>query len=195
MHTSFPISKILRKYLWAFLLATLLVPVLTVFLVRTKTAPKDFEKYELFIGADVTDQGALENDIKAIVPEDKTVTVYYSSEADSLFGTLYQGYSQYSDILILSKGKLDTFTDFSLFVDIKTLNGVNSTSSYNEYGLYFDKTKENLITKYMKFLDDEYFVLLNKNSVHLKELASEGKTNQTKRILSSIGLYMEEEAL
>lgn len=192
MNTKYPTGRVIKKHIWAFLLATVLIPVASVFFVRLKTAPKDYEKYALFVGADVSSQENFENSVKEILPEDKKVTVYYAAESDSLIGTMYQGYSEYSDILILSKKYLYTFTDYSLFVDINSLKDVNTDNPYKTYGLHLDKSKDNIFNKYIKYLEDDYYLLVNKKSVHLAELIeSGGKTNQTKRVLQNNGFLKE----
>lgn len=173
--------------------ALIIVPLLCSYSILQKTSPKDFERFSVFIDTEYKDEGLFKDYLFTELKEDLVIDTYEMKRTDSLFNTYFSSYGLNSDICILSKTTLDRF-ETVYFLDLKetTFDKANNYQFKNySIGVLCHQNGSDTLNEYIDFsvLDDDYYITVSKNSVHLKELTNSGKTNQISRILTKLTNY------
>lgn len=170
--------------------ALLLVPLICSYSIYQKTNPKDTERFSVFSDVELKDEGLFKDFLFTELKEDLVIDTFEMKRTDSLFSTYFSSYGLNSDICILSKETMDKF-ETVYFLNLKGTNFDKKSNYYfGEYslGVLCHEKGSNTLNEYFDFaaLDDDYYITVNKNSVHLKELTNNGKTNQISRILTKL---------
>lgn len=195
MNVKYPAKKFIKNNLAIFIIALVAIPVASIYLIRFKTKPQDYEKYALFIGASAKNTKTLSSSLQSHFPNLLDFKTYSIAENDSLFASYYQGYASRSDIIILSKTRLDEFTNFTYFEDISHLDLASSEPIYKNIGIPLDKTNSCILNEHVNYLNDTYYLMIHNESVHLKGITDGGKTNYTYELLKVFNLVKGEKTL
>ena len=171
----------------------LLVPLICSYSIYQKTNPKDVERFSVFSDVELKDEGVFKDYLFSELKEDLVIDTYEMKRTDSLFNTYFSSYGLNSDICILSKETMDRFETI-YFLNLKGTNFDKASNYYYEeysLGVLCHEKGSTTLNEYFDFasLDDDYYIAVNKKSVHLKELTNSGKTNQIARILTKLTNY------
>lgn len=189
MKIKYPFKYYIKNYLIYYLLSLFLVPIFCTYLIRVKTQPKDYQKYSFFIGATLKDQSGFKKYINDILVDDLEIRTYCAGENESVFGQLLSANGKMSDIIILSKTKADTLT-VSALTDLTSYTNLPLDNAYEvegkKYGINLKKDDQLILSNYINYLDDDYYIFINPSSVHTLDILEKGKTNQTYTLLKEI---------
>lgn len=189
MKIKYPFKYYLRNYFIYYVIALVATPLICTYAVRVKTQPKDIQKYSIFIGADVKDQNGLKKYVNSVLVDDLEIRTYHAMENESIFGQLLSANGRMSDILILSKTKADSLT-VSALVDLSNSISLPLDNAYEvegkKYGINIKVNDNLLFNNYVNYLDDDYYIFINPESVHTLDILDNGKTNQTYTLLKEL---------
>lgn len=189
MKIKYPFKYYLRNYFIYYVIALVATPLICTYAVRFKTQPKDTQKYSIFIGADVKDQSGLKKYVNSVLVDDLEIRTYHAMENESIFGQLLSANGRMSDILILSKTKADSLT-VSALVDLSNSISLPLDNAYEvegkKYGINIKVDDNLLFNNYVNYLDDDYYIFINPESVHTLDILDNGKTNQTYTLLKEL---------
>lgn len=164
-----------------YIIAIILIPIFCSYLIMLKTRPKDIERFSFFSELNYVDDGLFKQQLFDVLNEDLEINIYDMNKNDRLFNSYFSSYGLNSDICLLSKSTLDSFTSID-FVDLTGTKWDNDTNyRFNEYSVgifYNDDSRFNIIDK-----EEKYYLLALKSSVHLKGILNESKTDQVNRVL------------
>ena len=152
--------------------------------IMLKTNPKDFEKFSIFTEASFINETSFRNQMNDVLPEDKIINLYYADVNDRSYSTYFSSFGLNSDICLLSKATLDKFESIQ-FLNLKDTKWDLTENYYFEtysIGVKCHSKDGTELNSYFTFGADDYYLLILKNSVHLKGITS-GKTDQTNRVL------------
>ena len=193
MKSKFNFFKHLMDRFYVYIIFIVLVPIIVTYSISLKTRPKDYESFSIFTETDlVKSKEETESYFKAVLSEDKVVKVNSWTKLDnSTFSIMLNSQGKLSDLVILSSSTLETMTKFD-YISLNDTNEYYSDTNFvyhsnnNHYGIRLHDNELNYLSDYFNFLDDTYFIFINKNSVHLKGFIEESKTDQVKRVLDFI---------
>ena len=159
-----------------YLVSLVLIPLVCSYIIFLKNKPKAAQRFSIFSEVTYVDDGLFKQKLFEVLPEDLEIDLYDMNRNDNLFNTYFSSYGLNSDICLLSKTTLDRFETID-FVDL-TNSKWNKDNNYQfkDYSigvLYEDNT-------YFNFSD--YYLLALKNSVHLKGIMEDSKTDQVNRV-------------
>ena len=156
-----------------------------------KTRPKDYQRFSFFIEGEYVKSGLFKEKMLTTLPEDLVVDLYNIEASDRLFNLYFSSYGLNSDICLLSKTTLDTFKTIE-FLNLKNTSWDKEDNYiFSDYSIgvkCHSKDGEEL-NDLFTFNNDDYYLLVLKNSVHTKGLSDKGKTDQVNRILEYLLTY------
>lgn len=170
MKIKFPFTKHVFKLVVTFLISVIVVPFTLSFFVNLKTKIKEEDRLHVFITATIKEEKGDElinkvfNNVSDNILECKIFT--FDIEHNELY---YSPYEEDSDLIILNKGILGTNTSLFHVLPNKYIN----TDTYLEsYGMkiYDNATKTGYLTDYINYIEDDYYLFINKNSKHISSL-------------------------
>lgn len=190
MKFKFPFLTHLKKCAIFYILATLLVPPVFTYFVYLKNRAKNYEVFSLFVSANLKDKVGMKGLLKTSLPEDLEINCYSCDLNDSTFATYYSAKSEISDIIILQESFIKQF-DYIPYLDITSLTSFDLSNGYAKdektYGLVLKNQEHNYLSEYINYSDDNYYVFINKKSVHLNNLGPDTYlTNQVEKVLREI---------
>ena len=186
---SFKHHFIRRIYLY--IIAVLVVPSIITYGVILKTQPKQEEIFTIFVEANINDISSFQSFVKENTNiKNKETTIYHTLSSISTYEVIFQTQGLESDLLILSENAFKN--DYSSnFVELDSENVFYSTTNkmVNEkhFGIQVFDGNEGFLSEFIKYIDDiNYYIFINKNSVHTSRFSSEGKTEQIFNLLEAI---------
>ena len=184
MKTRFSFKNHLSHYFFVYALLIVASTLVCSFSINLKTKPKSYEQFSFFSEVNFVNEGNFKQKLSSVVPEDLEINLYSTSKNDKAFNYYFSAYGLNSDICLLSKSLLEQFTSIQ-FLNLKG-TAWEKTDNYifGEYSIGI-KCQEGL-KQYFTFADDDYYLLVMKNSVHLKGLNNSGLTDQVNRVLEYI---------
>ena len=190
MKFKFPFLTHLKKCAIFYILATLLVPPVFTYFVYLKNRAKNYEVFSLFVSANLKDKVGMKGLLKTSLPEDLEINCYSCDINDSTFATYYSAKSEISDIIILQESFIKQF-DYIPYLDITSLTSFDLSNGYAKdektYGLVLKNQEHNYLSEYINYSDDNYYVFINKKSVHLNNIGPDTYlTNQVEKVLQEI---------
>lgn len=190
MKFKFPFLTHLKKCAIFYILATLLVPPIFTYFVYLKNRAKNYEVFSLFVSANLKDKVGMKGLLKTSLPEDLEINCYSCDLNDSTFATYYSAKSEISDIIILQESFIKQF-DYIPYLDITSLTSFDLSNGYEKdektYGLVLKNQEHNYLSEYINYSDDNYYVFINKKSVHLNNIGPDTYlTNQVEKVLQEI---------
>ena len=190
MKFKFPFLTHLKKCALFYILATLLVPPVFTYFVYLKNRAKNYEVFSLFVSANLKDKVGMKGLLKTSLPEDLEINCYSCDLNDSTFATYYSAKSEISDIIILQESFIKQF-DYIPYLDITSLTSFDLSNGYAKdektYGLVLKNQEHNYLSEYINYSDDNYYVFINKKSVHLNNIGPDTYlTNQVEKVLQEI---------
>ena len=163
-----------------YLVLVIIVPLFCSYLILIKNKPKAIERFSFFSEVTCVDDGLFKQQLSDVLPEDLKIDLYDIDKNDSLFNTYLSSYGLNSDVCLLSKTTLDKFTSIN-FADL-TNSSWNKETNYHfedySIGILY---KDNAVFNFPDN-DETYYLLALKNSVHLKGIVSDSKTDQVNRV-------------
>ena len=164
-----------------YLVALVIIPLICSYVIFVKNKPKDTKRFSIFSEVTYVDDGLFKQKLFDILPEDLEIDLYDMNRNDNLFNTYFSSYGLNSDICLLSKTTLDKFETID-FVDLTTTKwDKESNYHFKDYSigiLYENNTIFNIPES-----GETYYLLTLKNSVHLKGIREDSKTDQVNRVL------------
>lgn len=190
MKFKFPFLTHLKKCAIFYILTALLVPPIFTYFVYLKNRAKNYEVFSLFVSADLKDKVGMKGLLKTSLPEDLEINCYSCDLHDSTFATYYSAKSEISDIIILQESFIKQF-DYIPYLDITSLTSFDLSNGYAKdektYGLVLKNQEHNYLSEYINYSDDNYYVFINKKSVHLNNIGPDTYlTNQVEKVLQEI---------
>ena len=186
MKTRFSLKNHLANSLFVYIAAIAITVFICSYSILLKTKPKDYQRFSIFSEVQYVNEGAFKDKLlKEVIPEDLIVDLYHTDRNDNTFGTMFSAYGLNSDICLLSKTTLSTFKDMQ-FLNLKNTSWDKEDNYvFEDYsvGILCHKNNEEQLNEYFTFGNDDYYLLVLRNSVHLKELTNNGKTNQVNCVL------------
>ena len=190
MNYKFSFLTHLKKCAIFYILATLLVPPIFTYFVYLKNRTKNYEIFSIFVSANLKDKVGIKNFLKISLPEDLEINCYSCDINDSTFATYYSSKGEISDIIILQESFIKQF-DYIPYLDITSLTSFDLNNGYvkdeKTYGLSLKNQEHNYLSQYIDYSDDNYYVFINKKSVHLNNIGPDTYlTNQVEKVLQEI---------
>ena len=161
--------------LYAYILLVILVPSILVYGIILWTNPKAEEKFTVFVDGSLNNSKDFESFIKENTNnKNKEVTVYSSLSSLSIYTVMFQTQGLESDLLILSDNGIKQ-SYVSNFIEIKSdmpyYSTTNKSFDGKHYGIQIYNGQQGYLSNYIKFDEGiNYFIYLNKNSVHASKL-------------------------
>ena len=190
MNYKFSFLAHLKKCVAFYILAALLVPPVFTYFVYLKNRAKNYEVFSMFVSADLKDKVGMKKLLKTSLPEDLEINCYSCDIKDSAFATYYSAKGEISDIIILQESFIKQF-DYIPYLDITSLTSFDLNNGYvrdeKTYGLALKNQEHNYLGEYINYSDENYYVFINKKSVHLNNIGPDTYlTNQVEKVLQEI---------
>lgn len=177
--------------LYAYILLVILVPSVLVYGIILWTNPKAEEKFAIFVDGNLIDNKAFESFIKENTNiKNKEVNVYSTLSSLSIYPVMFQTQGLDSDLLILSDdGVKQSYV--SNFIELKNdmpyYSDSNKSFDKKHYGIQIFDGQQGFLSEYIKFNSEvNYYIFINKNSVHTSKFATSSKTEQIYNLLGAI---------
>ena len=156
--------------------------------IQLKTRPKDYERFSFFSEATLVNEAKINNQFSKVLPEDLVIEFYDMDRNDRTFKTYLSSHGLNSDICLLSETTLSEFKTIP-FLNLKDTTW-DSVDNYviSELSVGIPASKEKLASLF-NFNEDNYYLCVIKESVHLKGLKKGGQTNQVNRVLEYLTTY------
>lgn len=187
MNVNFSFLAHLKYRLYAYIAVLIVVPAFIVFSIGEKNKPKDFEKFHIFVGAEVVNKSELKKDVGSILSEDLEIIIESYSEIDSLFQTKLDSFGRTSDILVMSKTTLQK-QQYIPYVNLSSTNKYYSDTNFVAYerniGILINGEKDSYLSNYYNLHDEPYYALISNSTVHGEGFLDNYKTNQVEKVLS-----------
>ena len=188
MKIKYPFKNHLANSFFIYFGVLVVVPVLCTYAVLQRIKPKDYERFSVFSDIEFANSGLFKDYLFTELKEDLVIDTYDMNRNENLFNSYFSSYGLNSDICILSKTTLDKFES----VDFVNLNDTiyEQEDSYRFkdicIGVLCHQKESTKLKEYFNFsiADDDYYITINKNSVHLKEITSSGLTDQVARVIN-----------
>ncbi len=174
-----------------------LIAILTagyVFAVKSRSALRKYQKFNLFVATRLVDSDALRSKIKPII-DSETVKEVVINNCDPSLSSYYTMYSTFgledADILILCESNI-TLNDLSArFLPIKdSYAGYDSTNFINgdaHYGIRAFDGENGYLSDEIQYEEGKsYYIFINKKSQHLLGYQDEGKTYSVSLFLGGL---------
>lgn len=177
--------------LYAYILLVLILPSVLVYGIILWTNPKANEVFSIFVDANLIDNKSFESFIKENTDsKNKEINVYSSLSSLSIYTVMFQTQGLESDLLILSDNGVNQsyVTNFiELKSDMSYYSSTNKIYDGKHYGIQIYDGQEGYLSEYIKYENDiNYYVFINKNSVHTSKIISSGVTEQIFNLLGAI---------
>ena len=186
---SFKNHFIHRIYLY--IIAVLAIPAIVTYGVILRTNPKAEEMFTIFVEANINDVDAFKTFIKEHTSSgNKEITIYSSLSSMSTYEIIYQTQGLESDLLILSDNAFKN--DYSSnFVELNEGNEFykdnNKMVEDKHFGVEIYNHGEGYLSNYIKYNNDtNYYIFINKGSVHTTHFSESGKTEQIFKLFEAI---------
>lgn len=185
MKIKFPFKNHISHGFFAYLAIIILVPLLCSYSIHLKTRPKDYERFTFFSEALFVNDGEFKDLMFEVIPEDLLIDLYEMERSDRLFNTYLSSYGFSSDICLLSETTLSNFKTIP-FLDLSGTS-LEKENNYvidgHEIGVLYHTKEDEKPDDLFTFAEDNYYLCIIKDSVHLLGLGQEGKTNQVSRVM------------
>lgn len=180
----------LKKCVVFYILAALITPALFTYFVYLKNRAKKSEIFSVFVSANLKDKVGFKNTIKTLLPDTLEINTYSCDINDTVFGTYYLSKGEISDLLVLPESFVNEF-EVPPYLEITSLTSFDLSDAYKKndktYGLAVKNQNNTYLSDYIDYSDDDYYVFVNKNSVHLNNIGPDKyQTNQVEIVLSGI---------
>ena len=173
MKIKYSLKNHIANRFYIYLGALLLVPLLCSYTVLQMTKPKENERFSLFVDVELKNEGLLKDHLLDELKEDLVIDAYEMSRNDNLFNTYFSSYGLNSDICILSKETMDKFnTMYFLNLEGTVFDNADNYHFGNySIGIPCHQKGSIELNEYFDFqsLDDDYYIAVSKDSVHLKD--------------------------
>ena len=188
MKIKYPLKNHVFNRFYIYLAALIVIPIICTYSIFQKTKPKDYERFSIFADIEFKNDGAFKDYLFTELKEDLVIDIYESNRDDTLFNTYFSSYGLNSDICILSKKTLDKFESIN-FVDLTGTDFDNPDNYYFKeasIGVLYHQKDSTTGNEYINFpiAEDDYYITINKNSVHLKGITTTGLTDQVYRVIN-----------
>ena len=186
MKTRFSFKNHLSRFFFVYIGAIALASIVCSYAVLLKTRPKDYETFSFFSEVNFVKEGAFKDQMLKELPEDLLINLYTIETKDDVFNSYFSAYGLNSDICVLSKTTLDKFKTIK-FLDLRNtawdLPDNYLFSSEYSIGVKCHSKGSDKLNSVFTFDDDDYYFTVIRDSVHLKGLANNSKTDQVNRVL------------
>lgn len=173
-----------------YILSILLVPPVFTYFVYLKNRAQKYEIFSLFVSADLKDKVGMKEFMKTYLPEDLEINCYSCDINDSTFATYYSAKGEISDVIILQESFIKQF-DYVPYLEITSLTSFDLTDGFSKdekiYGLICKSQECHHLDEYINYSDENYYIFINKNSVHLNNIGPDTYlTNHVEKLLQGI---------
>ena len=186
MKTRFSFKNHLPRFFFVYIGAIAVTSIVCSYAVLLKTRPKDYETFSFFSEVNFVKEGAFKDQMLKELPEDLLINLYTIETKDDVFNSYFSAYGLNSDICVLSKTTLDKFKTIK-FLDLRNtawdLPDNYLFSSEYSIGVKCHSKGSDKLNSVFTFDDDDYYFTVIRDSVHLKGLANNSKTDQVNRVL------------
>ncbi len=184
MKTKFNFKAHVLNKLLTYVFLLIVIPILSCYLVDTKTAPKKHEKFSLFVAAELKEKFTLKEELEELFPEDLLVKVESYTPNESMFNTFVDTYGATSDVLIFPKSYLEDIEYFP-YKKFNVGDKYYSDSNFIKFDFHFGLLiSDSNLKDYINFLDEDYYLMIGPNSVHTLNIFEEGNTDQIDRFIA-----------
>ena len=188
MKIKYPFKNHFATYFFVYFGALVALPILCTYTVLQKTKPKNYERFSVFSDIEFVDSGVFKDYLFSELKEDLVIDTYDINRNDNLFNSYFSSYGLNCDICILSKTTLDKFTSVDFFNLNNTIYEQESGYIFKDIcvGILCHQKESTDLNEYFNFslADDDYYITINKNSVHLKGIIEDSLTNQVSRVIN-----------
>ncbi len=200
MKYNFPYKAHFQRNIWLYILLMLIVTTSYEFAIKSKSALKKYQKFNIFVATKKVDLDSLKAKINNYIDNDtiKNVVINQCNPTLTSYYTMYTTFGlEDADILILNSEYIfinDLKSHFTSFTSESSYYG-ETNYIYNDvhYGIEIYQNKKGRLTNYITYDEDAtYYLFINKKSKHLLGFTSdsEGKTNSLIKVLG--GIFNEE---
>lgn len=177
--------------LYAYIIAAVAIPSIVTYGVILKTNPKAEEMFTIFVEANINDSSSFKDFIRNNTNEkNKEITTYSCLSSMNTYEVVYQTQGLESDLLILSENAFrDDYS--SNYVELSTENSfygsTNKMVNDKHFGIQIFDGSNGHLSNYIKYKENiNYYIFINKNSVHISRFSNAGKTEQIYTLLEAI---------
>ena len=192
MKTRFSFKNHISRFFFVYIAAIAGTSVLCSYTVLLKTRPKDYERFAIFSEVSYVKEGAFKDELFKTIPEDLQINLYTIETKDDLFNTYFSAYGLNSDICVLSKTTLEKFKTIE-FLDLRNTSwDLPDNYIYNNnysIGIKCHAKESEELNSVFAFGNDDYYFVILRNSVHLRGLVNNSKTDQVNRVLEYLTTY------
>lgn len=188
---NFPFKKHFIDRLYLYVIAIILIPAIVSYGVILKTNPKDYEIFSVFVEANFRDSSSFKNYIKENTGKaNKEINLYSITSDLKAYEVVYQTQGLESDILILSDKafKNDYSSNYvELMENSSFYSDTNKMVNDKHFGIQIFDGMQGKLTDFINYEENQqYYLFINKYSVHTSRFVNEGKTEQIFKLLGVI---------
>lgn len=188
MKIKFPLKNHILHRIYIYILAIVVVPIITSAIIIAKTNPKAVEKYSLFVGAYLSPQSSLKSKIVKYLEEfdDKEINLFAMDFYDTNYSLYYVAQGANSDLLILPEAALNEL-DLSMFAVINDdLEYYQDDNYINDEGIHYGINIGERLKEEIRYQNEKYYLCVRDESVHSLRFNETGKTSQTYTLIGKI---------
>lgn len=194
MKYKFPYKAHFQRNIWLYIVSVLVLTTGFEFAIKSKSALKKYQKFNVFIATSKIDLDNLKDKINSYIDND-TIKNVVINQCNPTLTTYYTMYSTFglddADLLILNSNyivKNDLNSHFLSFVETSSFfNEKNYIYDNVHYGLEVYNNNNGILTDYISYeKDNSYYLFINKKSKHLLGFSDDGYTDSVNKVLKGI---------
>ena len=194
MKYKFPYKAHFQRNIWLYIVSVLVLTTGFEFAIKSKSALKKYQKFNVFIATSKIDLDNLKDKINSYIDND-TIKNVVINQCNPTLTTYYTMYSTFglddADLLILNSNyivKNDLNSHFLSFVETSSFfNEKNYIYDNVHYGLEVYNNNNGILTDYISYeKDNSYYLFINKKSKHPLGFSDDGYTDSVNKVLKGI---------
>ncbi len=193
MNYRFPYKAHFQRSVAVYLALIALLTTGYVFLIKSKSALRKYQKFNLFVSVSQVETEPLREKIKSYVDEEvvKEVVINAVNPALTSYYTLYSTFGlEDADVLILEKKSVYQNDLKSRFLSFDADSKFYSADNYVYEDAHYGLLAKGVLSDCISYQEEgEYYLFVNKKSEHLLELGESGKSSSVLSFLKGVYGY------
>ncbi len=193
MNYRFPYKAHFQRSVAIYLSLMALLATGYVFLIKSKSALRKYQKFNLFLSLSQVESEPLREKVKSYVDEEvvKEVLINAANPELTSYYTLYSTFGlEDADVLILEKNSIHQNDLKGHFLSFGADSPFCSADDYVYEDAHYGLSAKGVLSDCISYQEEgEYYLFVNKKSEHLLELGESGKSNSVLSFLKGVYGY------
>ncbi len=193
MNYRFPYKAHFQRSVAIYLSLMALLATGYVFLIKSKSALRKYQKFNLFLSLSQVESEPLREKVKSYVDEEvvKEVLINAANPELTSYYTLYSTFGlEDADVLILEKNSIHQNDLKGHFLSFGADSPFYSADDYVYEDAHYGLSAKGVLSDCISYQEEgEYYLFVNKKSEHLLELGESGKSNSVLSFLKGVYGY------